>query len=298
MSDTQKTIAVLLRLASDPRPPARLSTEGARIRNRGIRQIPNPADLSALEEALALAGPLKATVTVFGFGDRRLDDLLRLGLSLGATRAVRLGGEGVERGDAATNARLLARALLIIDPVIFITGDRMVDRGDDPAPTLAAALRDLPTVSRVLNASIKTDSLEALRKSDRGGRQRVRTPLPCALTVAVDAHEVSYPPLEAVMTSLEAKVEVWGLPELGLPEHAIGMAGSYLEAGRFITPRPDPIRVATPDANLPTFERILSLLSGGIAAREGKMHLGSADDAVNGLMKVFASAGLLPEGTP
>ena len=293
----QKTIAVLLRLASDPRPPARLSTEGARIRSRGIRQIPNPADLTALEEALALAAPLKATVTVFGFGDRRVDDLLRLGLSLGAARAIRLGGEGLERGDAAANAKLLARALQIINPTVFLTGDRLVDRGDDAAPALAAALRNLPAVSRVLTTVCKADSVEVLRKSDRGGRQRVRSPLPCALLVAGEAREVSYPPLEAVMASLEAKVEVWGLPELGLPEHAIGKAGSYLEAGRFITPRPDPIRVSTPDATLPAFERIISLLSGGIAARSGKMHHGSTIDAVDGLMKVFASAGLLPEGT-
>ena len=297
MSDTKKTIAVLLRLASDPRPPARISTEGARIRGRGIRHIPNPADLSALEEALALAASLKASVTVFGFGDRRVDDLLRLGLSLGATRAVRLGGEGMERGDAVANAKLLARALRIISPVIFLTGDRMIDRGDDSAPALAAAWCDLPTVNRVLTTAFKSDTGEVLRKSDRGGRQRVRTPLPCALLVAGEAREVSYPPLEAVMASLEAKVEVWGLPELGLPEHTIGKAGSYLEAGRFISPRPDPIRVATPDATLPAFERIISLLSGGIAARGGKMHLGSADDAVNGLMEIFASAGLLPEGT-
>ncbi len=294
----QKTIAVLLRLASDPRPPVRLSTEGARIRSRGVRQIPNPADLTALEEALALAAPLKATVTVFGFGDRRLDDLLRLGLSLGATRAVRLGGEGVERGDAAANARLLARALLIIDPILFISGDRMVDRGDDPAPALAAALRGLPLVSRVVAASLKADAMELLRKSDRGGRQRVRSPLPCALLVAEEAREVSYPPLEAVMASLETKVELWGLPELGLPEHAIGKGGAYLQAGRFVTPRPDPIRTTTPDAALPTFERIVSLLSGGLAPREGKIHQGSTDDAVNGLMRLFASAGLIPQETP
>ena len=127
----------------------------------------------------------------------------------------------------------------------------MVDRGDDPAPALAAALRDLPTVSRVLDDPSRRTPLEVLRKSDRGGRQRVRAPLPCALLVAGEAREVGYPPLEAVMASLEAKVEVWGLPELGLPEHAIGKAGSYLEAGRFITPRPDPIRVVTPDANAP-----------------------------------------------
>jgi hypothetical protein len=42
---------------------------------------------------------------------------------------------------------------------------------------------------------------------------------------------------------------------------------------------------------------VILFFSGGIAARDGKMHLGSADDAVNGLMRVFTSAGLLPEGT-
>ena len=298
MTDTQKTIAVLLRLVNDPRPPARIATEGARIRTRGIRQIPNPPDLTALEEALTLAAPLKASVVVFGYGDRRMDDLLRLGLSLGATRAVRLGGEGLEWGDAAANARLLGRTLQILNPVIFVTGDRMADRGDAPAVAMATALRNLPTVNRVLAAALTADALEVLRKADRGGRQRIRTPLPCALLVAEDAREVSYPRLDAVMASLAAKVEVWGLPELGLPEHAIGKAGSYLEAGRFVTPRPDPIRVVTPDANLPTFERIISLLSGGIAAREGKMHHGSADDAVEGLMRIFSAAGLLPEATP
>jgi electron transfer flavoprotein beta subunit len=297
MSETTKIIAVLLRLANDPRPPARIATEGARIRTRGIRQIPNHSDLTALEEAMALAAPLKATVVVFGYGDRRMDDLLRLGLSLGASRAVRLGGEGLEWGDAAANARLLGRTLQILDPVLFVTGDRMVDRGDTPAVAVATAQRNLPTVNRVLASALKSNSLEVLRKSDRGGRQRVSTPLPCALLVAGEAREVNYPPLDAVMASLEAKVEVWGLPELGLSEHTIGKASSYLEAGRFVTPRPDPIRVVTPDANLPTFERIISLLSGGIAARAGKMHVGTTDDAVNGLMQVFSSAGLLPEGT-
>ena len=298
MTETQTTIAVLLRLVNDPRPPARVSTEGARIRTRGIRQIPNPSDLTALEEALVLAGPLKATVTVFGYGDRRTDDLLRLGLSMGATRAVRLGGEGLEWGDNAANARLLERTLLILNPVIFVAGDRMLDRGDAPAVAMASARRDIPVVNRVLSADLKGDTLEVLRKADRGGRQRVRTPLPCTLLVAEEAREVGYPSLDSVMASLESQVEVWGIPDLGLPEHAIGKAGSYLEAGRFITPRPDPVRVTTPDAALPVFERIISLLSGGIAAREGKIHSGSTDDTVDGLMQVFAAAGLLPGSAP
>lgn len=293
MTDTKPTISVLLRLVNDPRPPARVSTEGARIRTRGVRQVPNPSDLTALEVSLELAGLLKGSVTVFGYGDRRMDDLLRLGLSMGATRAVRLGGEGLEWGDYATNARLLARTLLILNPALFITGDRMIDRGDAPATAMAAALSDMPAVNRVLEADHTGGVIEVLRKADRGGRQRITTTLPCALLVAEEAREVHYPGMDAVMASVEADIEVWGLPDLGLPENSIGKAGSYLEAGRFIIPRPDPIRVVTPDATLPVFERIISLLSGGIAAREGKVHTGSVESAVDGLMNIFAAEGLL-----
>ena len=42
-------ILVLLREVSDPRPPARVITRGAGISDRGLRRIPNPADLVALE---------------------------------------------------------------------------------------------------------------------------------------------------------------------------------------------------------------------------------------------------------
>ena len=120
----------------------------------------------------------------------------------------------------------------------------MVDRGDDPAPALAAALRDLPTVRpdprRVHQGRLAGGPPQSRPRGTAAGQD---SPLPCALLVAGDAREVSYPPLEAVMASLEGDGRrSWGLPELGLPEHAIGKAGSYLEAGRFVTPpaRPDP----------------------------------------------------------
>jgi electron transfer flavoprotein beta subunit len=51
--------------------------------------------------------------------------------------------------------------------------------------------------------------------------------------------------------------------------------------------------VVTPDATLPAFERILALLSGGIKAREGKLHSVSAAETARMLFDIFQAEGLV-----
>jgi electron transfer flavoprotein beta subunit len=97
---------------------------------------------------------------------------------------------------------------------------------------------------------------------------------------------------------LSANIEKWDLSQLGLPFWEIGSAGAYLSAADFGVPRPDPTRVATPDPSLPAFERILSLLSGGIKARSGKLNQLSADDTANALLNIFREEGLIAGGAP
>jgi electron transfer flavoprotein beta subunit len=55
--------------------------------------------------------------------------------------------------------------------------------------------------------------------------------------------------------------------------------------------------VVTPDANLPAFERILSLLSGGIKPRAGKVHAVSPEATVDMLLEIFKAEGLIGGST-
>lgn len=290
-------ILVLLREACDPRPPAMIAEGGAAIRDRGIRRIPNPDDLCALEEALVLSNSLGARVTALSVGPRRLDDLLRLALSMGAERSLRIFDPALEGGDAATDARLLARILAILRPDLLFTGGRLLDRGDDPAAPLAAATLGMPYVTAAVSVAVRDGGAEVVRKGDRGARQRVAAALPCAVFFEGSLREPRVPGLEAVMDSLLENVEVWGLPDLGLPDCELGATGALLLSGDYSFPRPDPLRVVTPDPSLPTFERILALLSGGISPREGRIHFGTAAEAADGLYRIFCEAGLIP-GAP
>ena len=292
MPNATLDILVLLRETNDPRPPARVTTRGAGISERGLRRTLNPADLAALEEALCLKDSLGATVTVLAIGPARLDDTIRLAFSLGAERGIRFWDHGMEGGDASADARVLARIITILSPTLVFTGNRLTDRGDDPTPALAAAATALPCISAAVSLVPKKGQVVAQRKSDRGARQMVSATMPC-MVLFEEVRTPRYPSVDALTNALTATVEQWDLAHLGLPFWEIGAAGASLAAADFGVPRPDPVRVVTPDPSLPAFERILSLLSGGIKARTGTLNLLSADDTVSGLVRIFREEGLL-----
>lgn len=291
MPDNKLDILVLLRETNDPRPPASVTTRGAAISERGLRRVPNPADLAALEEALHLKDTLGARVTVLAIGPGRLDDTLRLACSMGADRAIRVWDHGLEGGDAVADARVLARIVKILSPTLLFTGNALTDRGDDPVPALAAATLEMPCISAAVSLVPRSGQVESQRKSDRGSRQTVSAPLPCAVLFE-EVRTPRYPSVEAVTLAVSAHVELWKLSKLGLPFWEIGAIGACLTAADYGVPRPDPVRLVTPDPKLPAFERILSLLSGGIKARESKLHTLSADDTANGLLRIFREEGL------
>lgn len=294
MPDNKLDILVLLRETSDPRPPASVITRGAAISERGLRRMPNPADLAALEEALCLKDSLGARVTVLAMGPHRLDDTLCLAAAMGADRLVRFWDHGCEGGDAVAEARSLSRIITILSPALVFTGSRLADQGDDPVPALAAAAIGRPCISAVVALTPKREWVEAERKSDRGARQTVTAPLPCTVLFE-ETRTPRYPSVDAVTNALAAPIEQWDLANLGLPFREIGATGAYLASAEFGVPRPDPVRVVTPDPSLPAFERIISLLSGGIKAREGRQHLLSADGTAAGLWRIFQEEGLTAE---
>ena len=294
MPDNKLDILVLLREINDPRPPANVTVRGAAISDRGLRRIPNPADLAALEEALHLKDALGATVTVFAIGPDRLDDTLRLAFSMGADRGIRFWDHGLEGGDSVADARVLARIVTILSPKLVFTGNRLADRGDDPVPALAAAANAMSCISAAVSLLPKKEGVEIQRASDRGARQTVGAALPCTILFE-EVRTPRYPSVDALAAALSATIEEWDLAHLGLPFWEIGATGASLAAADYGVPRPDPIRVVTPDPSLPAFERILSLLSGGIKARVGKTNQLSADDTAAALMRIFREEGLLGE---
>jgi len=293
MSDKLKQIVVLLRESCDPRPPVRITADGFGVRERGLRRIANPADLCALEQGLRLAEEQQKSVTVVAIGAQRLDELLRLGLAMGAQRAIRVWHPGFAGADAVAQARLLERVISLLDGDFFLTGDCLLDCGAAPEVALASAKLALPCVGAAVSLSCRGDQIEVMRKCDRGARQKVAVNTPCTLLFTPDCCDPRYPQQQALQSAVEADIESWSLAELGLPLDLFGLQGSKLGKERCSFPRSNPKRVVTPDANLPAFDRILALLSGGIKPREGKLHQLTVDQTVDKLLDIFQAEGLV-----
>lgn len=293
MNDKPLKIVVLLRETCDPRPPVQLTADGYSVSERGLRRIANPADLAALEQSLRLAEAHQGEVIAVAIGPQRLDDHLRLALAMGADRAIRVWNSAFAGGDVVSAARLSGRILEILAPDLILTGSRLLDRGDDPTLALAAARLDIPCLGATVELKYHERGVEALRKCDRGARQKVIAALPCALLIEADSCTPRYPDQPGLMAAVHASLEVWGIPELGLPLTEVGAAAALLGKGPCAFPRPNPQRTVTPDANLPAFERILALLSGGIKPRTGKLQTLECEATVQRLLEIFTNAGLI-----
>lgn len=295
MTEKLLNILVVLRESIDPGPPVRLGAEGEVLSSKGLRMLVNPADLCALEHALELADGGRGCVTALSIGPRRCEDQLRLALAMGAHRALRVWDESLEHADTLTEAWVLARICAVVEPDLVFSGHRLLDRGADGAPALAAALGGTACVGSAVECRKNPNSVEVLRRGDKGARQRVAAAMPCTVLFDDGTRQPRYPHHQRVTDALESPIDCWGLDRLGLAGAPVPWA---LHPGRFRHPRPNPVRVETPDAGLPAFERILSLLSGGIKPRQGRVHEVGAQETVKRLMKLFQEQGLLEKASP
>ncbi len=206
---------------------------------------------------------------------------------------MRVWSPAFEGGDVVADARVVQRVIEILRPDLVFSGDALHDRGDDPVAALAAANLDLPCIGSAVVLEREGDKVEALRKSDRGARQRVGAAMPCMVLFEDGCCELRYPGHDALTRALGAQIESWGIAEIGLSVVDLGASGSVLGKDKCRFPRPNPQRVVTPDAELPSFDRILALLSGGIKQRAGKVHAGTPEKAVEMLLNIFKAEGLI-----
>ena len=263
-------IMVLLREVCDPRPPAQIAPGGTMIRERGLRRIVNPADMESLECALELQDMGLASVTTVAVGPERMEDTLRMSLAIGAKRAIRVWDTAFEVEPVMSDTLLYAQLLKILQPSATFTGAKLLDSGDEPCLALAAARLGMCYCPAVVSLDSGIATITVVKKSDRGGREKLSVAMPCVLLFEEGFHVPRYADMDSILASLESQVESWGLPELGLPGGQMCNSAASLRVVNYGFPRPAPMRVPTPDANLPASERIAALLSGGIRTREGK----------------------------
>lgn len=181
-----------------------IGADGKSIDSTGVKFILNPYDEFAVEEGLRLREANGGTVTLVCVGNDSAKENIRLGLAMGADKAILVKDDA--RSDSFSVASQLADVIRGINPDLVLLGRQSIDFDSaQMGPTLAELL-DLPSVSFVTALEISGTNVRAERDIE-GGKEAVETTLPCVITAQKGLNEPRYPKLPDIMKAKSKPIE-------------------------------------------------------------------------------------------
>jgi electron transfer flavoprotein beta subunit len=253
----------------------------------------NPNDATAVTIALGLkAKGVFTEIKLVSISSKRVESYLREGLAAGADKAVRLWDEEVEIQSPYQKAKVLSQFITISGADMVCTGSSALDTGDGVVGPLIGARLGLPCICEVVDLRLSNEDKVVIVTRDigKGGRERLECALPAVLTVKGEG-KLPYADLDRYVAAQRAEIPVMSLADIGLSP--MMLKNDPTEVTRLVFPRPRTRKIATPDSNLPAFDRILKLLEGGMKKRKGRVLTGSADELVEQLFEILQDEGVI-----
>jgi len=279
-------IAVCVKFTLDTKLP--LEILSGQLLEEGTAYGINPADLNALEFALDIKENSGAEVVVINLGSPSRDADLKQCLALGADRAVRIYDESIRDDDPYIKALVLAKAIELTGFDLILFGEKSRDTGNGMTGQMVAAMLNLPQIISVTNLSMDDGgkSITVSKRAPKGVRQKINCELPAVVTVSASTNgRRRYASWEKYLSSLEQKITVWDASSLGLDTQEIIMSPTMNLGLSF--PKPRTKELPVPDVNMPTYDRILQLLSGGLSKRSGKVITGKPEEIIPQIIEIL-----------
>ncbi len=197
-------IVVCVSQTPDTTTKIQIDSDGRSIATSGVKFILNPYDEFAVEEALKLREANGGEVTLLCVGDDSAKENIRLGLAMGADRAILIRDE--QKADSWSVAAQLSSAIQELNPDLILLGRQSIDFDSaQMGPTIAETL-GLPCVSFVTDLKIDGTSVRAERDIE-GGKEVVETVIPCVITAQKGLNEPRYPKLPDIMKAKKKPIE-------------------------------------------------------------------------------------------
>lgn len=197
-------IVVCVSQTPDTTTKIQIDGDGRSIATAGVKFILNPYDEFAVEEALRLREANGGEVTLVCVGDASAKENIRLGLAMGADRAILVADE--QKADSFSVASQLAGVIREIGPDLVLMGRQSIDFDSAQMGPTVAELLDLPSISFVTDLTIDGASVRAERDIE-GGTEVVEASLPCVITAQKGLNEPRYPKLPDIMKAKKKPIE-------------------------------------------------------------------------------------------
>jgi electron transfer flavoprotein beta subunit len=204
------------------------------------RSMINPADMNALETALALKDRYGGTVRLLAMGPPLFEDYLRLGLAMGADEAFLLSDRAFGGADTLATSYTLAAGVRRIGHFdLILCGEESSDGATGQVPPGMAEWLDIPQITYAIDVTLVDSRWRLKAKREvRGGHETLVAPLPVLVSVKARVNEPRFIDMDRWERGADAPVTIWSAADLDVDPEMIGSPGSpTLVAGTREAPR-------------------------------------------------------------
>ncbi|MAG36740.1 MAG: hypothetical protein CL878_10945 [Dehalococcoidia bacterium] len=196
----------------------------------------NPADMHAIEMALALRDRYGGQVSLLSMGPPFFEPYLRVGLMMGADTAYLLSDRAFGGADTLATSLTLAKGIGQIGKTaggydLVLCGEESSDGATGEVPPSLAEWLDVPQVTYATALDLvagdngRTRRLQARREIE-GGHEVLRLPLPAVVSVPVGTGEPRFLDSARRGSAEVAQVTTWDAEALGIDPAEVGTPGS------------------------------------------------------------------------
>ncbi|MBS1912638.1 MAG: electron transfer flavoprotein subunit beta/FixA family protein [Bacteroidetes bacterium] len=213
-------IVVCISQTPDTATKVAVGADGKNIDAKGVKFVLNPYDEFAVEEGLQLRAANGGEVTLVCVGGDGAKEAIRLGIAMGADKAVLVKDE--ERADSFRVVSGIADVVRAANPDIILLGRQSIDYDSAQVGPMLAEMLDMPCVSFVTKLEISGNAVRAERDIE-GGKEVVETSLPCVVTAQKGLNEPRYPKLPDIMKAKAKPIAEVAAPSVAARVETLAM---------------------------------------------------------------------------
>jgi len=199
-------IAVCLKRVPDMELRFAIAADRKSLDQAGLKYDMSDFDGYALEVALQLAEKQSGEVVLVSLGPDGVQETLRKGLAMGASRAVQLKADDVPV-DGLAVARALAAELSAGGYDLILFGRMATDTASGTVGPMVAELLDLPCVTSISHLEVSAGRGIA-RRDLEGAAETVQFPLPAVLSIDEGIARPRLATLKGIMAAKKKPLEV------------------------------------------------------------------------------------------
>lgn len=220
---------VCIKQVPDTEAQIKIASDGKSIVKEDIKWVMNPYDEYGVEEALRIKEKSGGTVTVVGFGPKRVTESLRTALAMGADKAILISDPAAEGSDAIATAKALAAVIKNLQYDLIFAGQRGVDEDMGLVGASLAEYLGIPHFSIIVKVEVAGDGKSVkVHRPVEGQTLVIESALPALITAQKGLNEPRYASLPGIMKAKKKPLEEKNLSALGLNAAEFGVAARKL----------------------------------------------------------------------